>query len=79
MIKPIYLNKELSFETQRANRIIDVFKELDIDISYEEALKKFDDYLKAYEESWKVYDDAIPMLKSLKNKKIGIISNGDHE
>lgn len=32
-----------------------------------------------YEESWKAYDDVIPCLESLKGKKLGIISNGDHE
>ena len=73
-----FLKKELSFEEQRANRIIELFKEFDMEINYEDALTKFDDYLKVYEESWKAYDDVIPCLESLKGKKLGIISNGDH-
>lgn len=74
-----YLNKELSFEEQRANRIMDVFNEFGMTIDYEDGLKKFDDYLKVYEESWKAYDDVIPCLESLKGYKLGIISNGDHD
>jgi len=74
-----YLNKEFSFEEQRANRIIEIFKEFNIDISYEDALKKFDDYLVAYEESWSAYDDVIPALEALNGEKLGIISNGDHQ
>lgn len=74
-----FLRKECTFEEQRANRIIEVFNEVGMSISYEDALKKFDDYLKAYEESWKAYDDVIPGLEELKDEKLGIISNGDHE
>ena len=74
-----YLNKELSFEEQRANRIIDVFSEFGIRIDYAEGLKKFNDYLKVYEESWKAYGDVIPCLESLKGQRLGIISNGDHQ
>ena len=74
-----YLKKEISFEEQRANRIIDVFKEFNMDITYEEALKKFEDYLIVYEESLMSYDDVITCLEVLKIQKLGIISNGDHE
>lgn len=74
-----YLEKELSFEEQRANRIADVFGEFNISINYEEGLKKFNDYLNVYEESWKAYDDVIPCLEGLKEYRLGIISNGDHE
>jgi len=73
-----YLSKELSFEEQRANRVIEVFNEFDLAISYEDALRKFEDYLNVYEESWKTYDDVIPCLEALKDRKLGIISNGDH-
>lgn len=74
-----YLKKEVSFEEQRANRIIDVFNEFGISIDYEDALNKFNDYLNVYEESWKAYDDVIPCLEALKGQKLGIISNGDHQ
>jgi len=73
-----YLRKELTFEEQRANRIIEIYKKFNIELKYEEALIKFNDYLKVYEESWKPYDDVIPCLNLLKGKKLGIISNGDH-
>ena len=74
-----YLAKELSFEEQRANRIIELFAEFHISVEYEEALDKFNDYLTVYEECWKAYDDVIPCLEMLKGKRLGIISNGDHE
>ena len=74
-----YLTKELSFEEQRANRIIDVFNEFGISITYKDGLEKFNDYLKVYEESWRAYEDVIPCLESLNGYKLGIISNGDHQ
>jgi len=73
-----YLKKELTFDEQRANRIIDIFKAFNMEIGYEDALEKFNDYLHVYEESWKAYDDVIPCLEALKGRKLGIISNGDH-
>lgn len=46
-----FLNKEYSFEQQRAMRIIDVYNEFNKQIAYDEALTKFKDYLDAYESS----------------------------
>lgn len=74
-----FLNKEYNFEQQRAMRIIDVYNKFGKEISYNEALTKFTDYLNAYESSWKAYDDVIPCLNMLNQYKLGIISNGDHK
>lgn len=73
-----FLKKEYTFEQQRAMRIIEVYKEFGSDISYEEALNKFQYYLEAYEESWEAYDDVFPCLEQLKDYRLGIISNGDY-
>ena len=43
-----YLKKELTFEEQRANRIIELFKEFDLEITYDDAIIKFNEYLKVY-------------------------------
>lgn len=74
-----FLNKEYLFEQQRAMRIVDVYNEFNKEISYNEALTKFSDYLNAYESSWKAYEDVIPCLNMLNEYKLGIISNGDYE
>lgn len=74
-----FLNKECSFEQQRAMRIVDVYKEFDKEITYNEALDKFKDYLNAYEASWKAFDDVMGCLNMLRGYKLGIISNGDYE
>lgn len=74
-----FLKKEYTFEQQRAMRIVDVYNEFSKEISYNEALNKFIDYLNVYESSWKAYEDVIPCLNMLKEYKLGIISNGDYE
>lgn len=74
-----FLNKEYSFEQQRAMRIIDVYNEFNKQIAYDEALTKFKDYLDAYESSWKAYEDVIPCLNMLSGYKLGVISNGDYK
>ena len=66
-----FLKKELTFEEQRANRIIELFNEFGIEVKYEDALIKFEDYLKVYEECWKAYDDVIPCLEALKGNRLG--------
>lgn len=74
-----FLNKEYTFEQQRAMRIIDVYNEFNKEISYNEALTEFSNYLNAYEASWRAYEDVIPGLDILNEYKLGIISNGDYE
>lgn len=74
-----FLNKEYTFEQQRAMRIIDVYNEFNKEISYNEALTEFSNYLNAYEASWRAYEDVIPGLNILNEYKLGIISNGDYE
>lgn len=74
-----FLNKEYTFEQQRAMRIIDVYNEFNKEISYNEALTEFSNYLNAYEASWRAYEDVIPCLNILNEYKLGIISNGDYE
>lgn len=74
-----FLNKEYTFEQQRAMRIIDVYNEFNKQIAYDEALIKFKDYLETYESSWKAYEDVIPCLNMLSGYKLGVISNGDYK
>ena len=73
-----YLDGELTFAQQRNERIKEVFALVGIQLSDNEAEKKFQTYLLNYENNWKLYDDVIPCLKALKGFRLGIISNGDH-
>lgn len=74
-----YLAKECSFEEQRIERIKELYLKRNINLSSEEALKVFDNYLRNYELNWKPYNDVTPCLKRLSKLKMGIISNGDLE
>lgn len=72
-----FLNGELSFSQQRIERIKDVFKIFDKDISNDDALEKFKDYINLYEKNLQPFDDVIESLNLIKGHRLGIISNGD--
>jgi len=71
-----FLNRDISFLQQQIERIKDVFILSGIKLSDNEAAKKFKVYLELYEENLMPYDDVLPCLNSLKDKRLGIISNG---
>lgn len=69
-----YYAGEISFQEQRRARIRDVLAQQMQDV---EADRIFDDYLKAYEENWRLFDDVMPCLERLSSFRLGIITNGD--
>jgi len=82
-----YLSKSITFEEQRILRIRDFLTKLNaidsnnhpikIDsLSDIEIRKIFDSYLQLYESNWCIYEDVLPLLESLGNTKLGIITNG---
>lgn len=73
-----YARKEISFERNRINRIIELFSLVGIEKKDDEAKEIFDKYLYFYEKNWKVYGDVIETLDKLKTQyKLGIITNGN--
>jgi|ERR1035437_428059 putative hydrolase of the HAD superfamily len=71
-----YLSGELTFHQQRQARMREMFSH-DRALTDAESDTLFAEYLMRYEENWTLFPDVIPCLECLKNKRIGIISNGD--
>jgi len=69
-----YYAGEISFQEQRRARIREVLAQQMEDV---EADNLFDDYLKAYQENWRLFDDVLPCLDKLSSFRLGIITNGD--
>jgi putative hydrolase of the HAD superfamily len=69
-----YMTGKISFEQQRRERWMQIFK---TDPDEAHMADFFKEYLKAYEDSWQLYPDVIPLLERYKDTPKGIISNGD--
>ena len=75
-----FLRGEISFVEQRRERTKEVFCVAGITLPNEQADLEFREYLEVYERNWRLFQDVIPCLESLKKEhKLGIISNGDLE
>lgn len=73
-----YHSETLSFEELKIGRMKGLFSNYLINISDEDAKKKFKDYQNIYEKDWILFDDAKELLEKLKGRyKLVIISNGD--
>ena len=73
-----YLKDEISFKKLKSERIKNLFSIYHVNLSDEEASLNFDQYLKIYENNWLTFEDAFPVLDSLKKKyKLAAITNGD--
>lgn len=73
-----YHNGEISFDELRIERMKGLFSNYSINISNEDAQKKFKNYLNIYEKNWILFDDAKEALEELKKRyKLVILSNGD--
>ena len=73
----MYADGKISLLDQRARRIIDSFGEYEIVVERQDALGAFNEYLTFYKRHWRIYDDVVPTLMSLKEEyMLGIISNG---
>lgn len=69
-----FLAGELSLVEQRRERIREVLG--DPGMSAEDADVRMREVLEAYEASWRLFDDVIPALDSLSDRRLGIITNG---
>lgn len=75
-----YDNAEISFDEQRIGRMKGLFSNYLINISDEDAQKKFKSYLNIYEKNWILFDDVKEVLEKLKDRyKLVILSNGDEK
>lgn len=74
-----YLQKKISFEEQRINRIRHIFDQPKM--NREEAKEIFAVYLNLYEKEWNVFPDVIPFLNKYMERgiSIGIITDGSQE
>lgn len=73
-----YHNAEISFDELRIGRMKGLFSNYLINISDEDAQKKFKSYLNIYEKNWILFDDVKEVLEKLKDRyKLVILSNGD--
>jgi len=68
-----HLRGELSFVEQRRERFRDVFKARLDDADCDELIREF---LRIYEANWRLFDDVVPALDALANRRLGIITNG---
>ncbi|MFX0013362.1 MAG: HAD family hydrolase [Promethearchaeota archaeon] len=74
-----YLDGHISFEQQRILRVQSVFKKWGQELTPEEAMDIFQQYLINYEQNWTLFVDTLPCLTTLKNYPLGIISDGEGE
>jgi putative hydrolase of the HAD superfamily len=73
----LYLEGKITFQEQRLKRVAKVFELNENQKQQETADEIFQVYLQEYENNWRLFTDVKPCLKKLKNKTLGIISNGD--
>jgi putative hydrolase of the HAD superfamily len=72
-----YLKGNISFIEQRRRRIRDVFSGADIQLNDEEADQTMRVYLDYFESNESLFPDVLPVLDALKDRRLGIISNGE--
>lgn len=72
-----FLRGELTYEQQKIERMIGLLSGTDIDINPDSALDYFQIYLNHFEDNWHLFNDVISCLESLKDHRLGIITNGD--
>lgn len=75
----LYERKILTFQQQRIQRILDIWKYFGSSISEMKASDIFSSYLKQYEKNWKPLPYVKEIIKKLAKRgiKLGIISNGN--
>ncbi|HEY5039595.1 MAG TPA: HAD family hydrolase [bacterium] len=71
-------NSKIKYELweERRLRMRELFS---VEFSDEEAESRFEVYLEAYEADWRLFPDAIPCLRALQYRKLGLITNGEGE
>jgi putative hydrolase of the HAD superfamily len=74
-----FLRGELTFEQQKIERITELLESVGIPMDEDKARSYFQIYLDHFEENWRVFDDVIHCLESLKGRRLGLITNGDSD
>ena len=74
---PRYLRGELDFTGQRRARARAFLAPGGIDLDDDQADAWFEGFVTAVQRHWALYDDALPCLDALHDRRIGLITNGD--
>ena len=70
----MFVEGEISLQEHRRKRIREVLN--NSSLSNAEADDYFSKYLEASEKNWELFSDVLPCLDSLKNLRLGVITNG---
>jgi putative hydrolase of the HAD superfamily len=73
----LYETGKISLVEQRRRRMRDII--CDLKISDEIADRLYDGYHSHFEKNWKLYPDALPCLRRLRDLKMAVVSNGEKE
>lgn len=73
----MYLKRECSYSEQREHRIADLFATYNIDMRGKSLLEIYDEYLYYFEKNWRTYPEIKSCLDSLKDFRLGVLTNGD--
>lgn len=76
-----FLANELSFGEQKRVRMKKLFQQVGVNLTDQEADKRFEQYVCLFKENWKAYSDVNDTLNKLQQKgyQLGVISNGDYQ
>lgn len=76
-----YLSGELTLQGQRRVRVQEFVRSYGVELSDEDALDWYNDYLTHYDKSWLLHDDTVPALDDLERVfpgvRFGIITNAE--
>jgi putative hydrolase of the HAD superfamily len=72
-----HVRGELSYQSQRRERIRDVFQAPSL--TDDECDRRMREFLDCYEASWRLFDDVLPTLDALRDRPLGVITNGTNE
>jgi putative hydrolase of the HAD superfamily len=74
-----FMQGEITFVEHRRRRMREIFQEAELNFGDDEADERFAIYLQYYEDNWTLFDDVLPCLNALSDRRLGIISNGNTE
>jgi putative hydrolase of the HAD superfamily len=69
-----HVRGELTYDEQRRARIRDVFQAPSLTDADADRLMR--EFLDIYEASWRLFDDVLPVLDALRDRPLGVITNG---
>lgn len=75
----LFLAGKISFREQRRSRMRELYSQVGLMITDQEADLAFETYLKNYQQAWTVFSDVVPCLTELQGIGLGVISNGDFQ